>query len=516
MRIVTLERATPVKGGTQVTATHWLDAGSVYLDGEWQAGAGEDVLETVNPATEERICRIPVASAAQTDAAIAAARRAFDRGPWPRLTPADRSRALTRLVDAVGKHVDELVEAVVDTVGSPVTLARGLQVGGPLECLTWFAEVARAGPDGGWERALPPHPTPPSTSLLVREPVGVVAAITAYNYPLNLLAWKLGGALATGCTVVAMPAPQGTLATIAFFRVLQEADLPPGVANLVVGGPAVGERLTSSPDVDLASFTGSVSVGGRIMAQAAPQITRVVLELGGKAPNILLPGADLSPEAVLPSLLRFTRNAGQGCGAFTRILVQRDEHDAFLEAAAPLLEGLAVGDPWDPETVVGPVISAGHRARAEGYLERAAADGGRIAAGGGRPPLARGWYLNPAIVAGLPNDAELCQEELFAPVAAVVPYDDVDHAVALANATRFGLNANVSGRVSEALAVARRLRAGTVTINGGGGLRPDAPWGGFGASGVGRELGMEGVAEFLETKHIQWPLEGPARPPGMG
>ena len=356
----------------------------------------------------------------------------------------------------------------------------------------------------------------PSSSLLVREPIGVVAAVTAYNYPLNLLAWKLGGALATGCTVVAMPAPQGALSTIAFFRILQEADLPPGVVNLVAGGPAIGERLSRSPDIDLASFTGSVKVGGLIMAQAAPQITRTVLELGGKAPNILLPGADLSPQAILMALLRFTRNAGQGCGAFTRILVQRDEHDAFLEAAAPVLESLQVGDPWDPKTVVGPLISDQHRQRVEGYVERALSDGARVAAGGGRPDLERGWYVNPALIAGVANTQEICQEELFAPIAVVLPYDDVDDAVAIANGTRFGLNANVVGKTSEAMAVARRLRAGTVTINGGGGLRPDAPWGGYGQSGVGRELGMEGVAEFLETKHIQWPLDTPGRVQGMG
>lgn len=494
---------------------HWTQFGTTYIDGQWRDGAGDEAIATTNPATEEVLAQLQASSGPQVEDAVAAARRAFDRGPLPRMAPAERGVLLRRIVEAIQRHEEELVGIVVDEVGSPVTLARALQVGGPIASLSWYAERAVSGPAGGWERGLPIHPKPtPTGGLLIREPVGVVAAFTAYNYPLNLLAWKLGGALATGCPVVVLPSPQGALSTVALFRVLEEADLPPGIVNLVLGGPEVGKQLSSHRGVDLVSFTGSERVGGAIMAQAAPNISRVVLELGGKSPNILLPGADTSREAILPSLLRFARNAGQGCAATTRILVHRSDLDDFVAAAGTLLESLHVGDPWNEDTVVGPLISAAHRDRVEGFMARAEDEGAKVVAGGGRPELPRGWYLNPALVAGLPNSAELCQEELFAPIACILPYDSVDEAVDVANDTRFGLNANVAGPVSQAVGVARRIRAGTVTINGGGGLRTDAPWGGYGASGLGRELGEEGLMEFLETKHIQWPLDGVGRPDG--
>lgn len=490
-------------------ATLWAGA-SALIDGRWEAGEGEDLLPIVNPATGSTMCSVRTASTGQAERAVAAAHRAFTDGPWTRMSPRERSMHMYRLVEAVADARDDLIETVIDEVGSPITLARGLQVGMPIDCLGWYAERARVGPPGGWERALPPHHDPVTTSsLLVHEPAGVVAALTAYNYPLNLLAWKLGAALAAGCPMVVMPSPRGTLSTIAFFRAIEQADLPPGLVNLVAGGPEIGKLLSSHRNVAVVSFTGSVGVGAAVMAQAAPGIHKVVLELGGKSPNIITPGARLDEASIRPSLLRFTRNAGQGCGATTRIFVQRDDYDEFLDVAGRLLASLHVGDPWDERTVIGPLISAEHRDRVEAYVDRAVAAGATVVAGGGRPSdQPTGFFINPALVANVSNDDEICQEELFAPIAAVLPYDDLDEAIHLANSTPFGLNANVVGPTTEALAVARRIRAGTVTLNGGGGMRPDAPWGGYGLSGLGRELGTEGLLEFLELKHIQWPLDG--------
>ncbi|HSG78455.1 MAG TPA: aldehyde dehydrogenase family protein [Acidimicrobiia bacterium] len=490
-----------------------VDGGSLYIDGRWEAGEGEP-FDVVNPTTEEVLATVPSAGAGQVDAAVASARRAFDGGVWSAHGPAERAALLRRIVKAIEDNFDDLVDTVVREVGTPIMLARALQVAGPVLNLGWYASAAERGPRGGYEEGLPLDYVPvASASLLKREPIGVVAAIPAFNYPLNLASWKAGGALASGCSTVLYPSPRGTLSTIHFLRVLEEADLPPGALNLVVGGADVGTRLTTAPGVDMVSFTGSAKVGSMVMAQASATLKKVVLELGGKSPNILLPGADIDV-SLAPSILRFARNAGQGCGATTRILVHRSQFDEFMAKATPFVESLEVGDPMSPDTVIGPLIDGGHREWVERMLADAVADGATIAAGGGRPDIERGWFLNPALVVGAPNEAPVCQEELFAPVGAVIPYDTVDEAVAVANASRYNLNANVYGEPGEAMAVANRLRTGTVQVNGGGGMRPDAPWGGSGFSGVGREMGEDGFAEFFVVRHIQWPLGAPAAPQG--
>lgn len=477
------------------------------IGGAWVEGQGGAPEPSIDPFTETVVGEFRPASLGQTQAAVAAARIAFDDGPWTRLSPRDRSRALQRAVDALARRRDALVEIVVAEIGSPVTLARVLQVDAMLEHLAWHAEAARRGPAGGYEVGLPVHAGPPaSTGVLVREPIGVVAALTPYNIPLVGAAWKVGAALAAGCTTVLMPSSRAQLTALAFARALEDADLPPGVFNLVTGGRRVGQELTTSPAVDMITFTGSTSVGASIMAQAAPTLKKVTLELGGKSPNILLPGADVET-AALPSVLRFTRNAGQACGATTRTFVPRRDYDRYTAAVRGVFADLAVGDPWDERTVVGPLIRPEHRESVEGYVERALTGGGRLEAGGGRPATpTRGWFMNPALVGGVGNRAEISQEELFGPVGVVIPYDDVDDAVAMANDCRYGLNANVWGPAADAVRVARMIRSGTVTINGGGGLRPDAPFGGYRHSGIGREAGEEGFLEFFEVKHLQWPL----------
>jgi aldehyde dehydrogenase (NAD+)/betaine-aldehyde dehydrogenase len=482
---------------------------SAHIAGAWVDGEGSP-FSTIDPFTEKILAEVNSVTVTQAEAAIRAARATFDDSGWSRWTPMDRSALLLRLVDGLEAHRNELIDLIVTEVGSPITLARGMQVGMPIENFRWFAEAARRGPRDGLEEGLPLHHQPvTSASLLVREPVGVVAAMTAYNYPFNLIAWKLGAALASGCTVVLMPSPRAVLCTVAFMRVLEEAGCPPGVVNLVVGGPDVGEVIATDPRVDMVSFTGSASVGAHVMGLAARTVKKVVLELGGKSPNIVLPGTDAA-SVLGQSVLRFCRNAGQGCGATTRMFVPRADYDAYAELMAEEMRKLAVGDPHDEHTDVGPLITQEHRDRVKGFVDRAVASGAELLVGGAVPASpATGFFFEPTLVGGIGNDAEIAQEELFGPVGVLLPYDDVEDLVAKANASRFGLNANVWGATSEAMAIARRLRSGTVSINGGGGMRPDAPWGGPGQSGVGREMGEDGLREFYEVKHIQWPVDGP-------
>jgi aldehyde dehydrogenase (NAD+)/betaine-aldehyde dehydrogenase len=436
-----------------------------------------------------------------------AARRSFDDdddGGWRRRPPAERADVLRRLADLLEEHHEELAQLVTAEVGSPISLARTLQTATPVVNFRWAADRAVAGPRGGYREELPPLGGPvPAHSVLLREPVGVVTAITPYNYPINMIAWKVGPALAAGCSVVLLPSPRGTLCSLAFVRLAEEAGVPPGVLNLVTGGPDVGRLVSSHPDVDMVTFTGSNAVGEAVMTAAAPTNKKVVLELGGKSPTVVLPGADLDV-AVGPSMLRFCRNAGQGCGATTRIVVHRDDVDAFVtKAVAFLEERVPTGDPTDEATEVGPLITAEHRERVEGYLSRAVAAGARVLTGGTRPD-GPGFHLLPTLVAGVSPDDEICQDELFAPVAVVLVYDTVEEAVAIANNSRYGLNALVWGDHELAMAVAGRLESGTVAINGGGGGRPDVPWVGAKQSGTGMEMGEDGFAEFFTVKHLQW------------
>ncbi|WZH52408.1 MAG: aldehyde dehydrogenase family protein [Nocardioides alkalitolerans] len=481
---------------------------TTLVDGVWRAGRG-DVVTSTDPATTRELARWAGSSTAQVDDAVAAARRAFDAGTWRGRPPAERAAVLRRLADLLTEHQEELARLVVAEVGSPITLARTLQTATPAANIAWAAEKAASGPRGGYREELPPLERPVRTeSVLLREPIGVVAAITPYNYPINMVAWKVGPALAAGCSVVLLPSPRGTLCTLALVRLAEEAGVPPGVLNLVTGGADIGAHLSGHADVDLVSFTGSNAVGAAVMRAAAATSTKVVLELGGKSPTIVLPGADLD-RAVGPSLLRFCRNAGQGCGATTRILVHRDDLDAFVErAVAFLADHVPLGDPHDEATEVGPLISEEHRARVEGYLERARVRGARVLAGGTRPPAGSGlagWFLAPTLLTGVDPDDEICQDELFAPVAVVLAYDTVDKAMTIANNSRYGLNALVWGDHAEAVAVAERLQSGTVAINGGGPGRPDVPWVGAKQSGIGMEMGEDGFAEFFTVRHLQWP-----------
>jgi aldehyde dehydrogenase (NAD+) len=461
---------------------------------------------SVSPGTGRELATWTGSGLDQAAAAVDAARRSFDTGVWRRRSPEERAGVLLRLADLMEEHHEELAQLVTAEVGSPISLARTLQTATPVVNFRWAAERAVAGPRGGYrERLTPTGPPVPSESVLLREPIGVVAAITPYNYPINMIAWKVGPALAAGCSVVLLPSPRGTLCTVAFLRLVEEAGVPAGVLNLVTGGADVGGLLSSHPSVDMVTFTGSNAVGEAVMTSAAPTNKKVVLELGGKSPTVVLPGADLD-RAVGPSMLRFCRNAGQGCGATTRILVHRDDVDTFVAKAVAFLEThVPTGDPRDDAIEVGPLITAEHRSRVEGYLSRAVSGGARVLTGGTRPDLS-GFFLLPALVADVSADDEICQDELFAPVAALLVYDTVDEAVMIANNSRYGLNALVWGDHDEAVEVAGRLESGTVAINGGGPGRPEVPWVGAKQSGVGMEMGEDGFAEFFTVKHLQWPV----------
>lgn len=494
-------------------AQRMIDDPACYIDGRWETGHGPETTK-LNPTTGQPLGSYASASSDQVKRAIQAARRAHEQGVWSGVSPAERSAKLSALADLMEENAELLKEIVVADVGSPVSLTQSLQLEGALFNIRWFAGGAAVGPDGWYERGMSvdepvggTHPGLASTGILVREPIGVVAAITAYNFPFTLAIWKLGGALAAGCTVVLQPSPRATLSTLALWRLIERLELPPGVVNFVIGDAEVGRQLSGDRDVAMVTFTGSDSIGAQVMSQASASIKKVVLELGGKSANVLLPGTDIGA-AIAPSIMRLVTNAGQRCGATSRIFVPRSDYDEFAAAAAEYMKTVGVGDPRDPDTLVGPLIDARHRKFVQGHIDRAMDAGGTIVAAGSEAPdeLEGGFFIAPLLLGGLANDSEFCQEEQFGPVGAVIAYDDVEEAVALANESRYGLNANVFGPTPEAIRVARRIRAGNVTVNGGGRIRPDAPWGGYGASGIGREAGNEGFREFFEIKHIQWPI----------
>ncbi|MGH3253982.1 MAG: aldehyde dehydrogenase family protein [Streptosporangiaceae bacterium] len=479
---------------------HWVPSvRTLTINNEPVEPAGER-WDVYNPATGQVIATVGGASPEQVDAAVAAARQAF--GPWAALPGTERARHIHRLADMLENAADRLLPSIVNEVGTPVSLASYLQVRMAVDQhLRWAAEAAKTDRTihlGGWNEPVP------TMSDVVHQPVGVVAAITGYNYPLNLAIFKFGAALAAGCTVVVLPSPRTPVTTLFLGELVREAGLPPGVMNVITGNADVGRRLSSHPGVDHVSFTGSDAVGSHIMAQAAEGLKGLTLELGGKSPSIVMPGVDVSKIAV-DMHLRWSRNAGQGCAALARLLVHESLYDEFLEAGAAAFDQMVVGDPWDPATNIGPMIRPDHQRRVISYIDGSIALGGRKLLEVSSPLPDRGWFVNPVLLGNLPRDAPAVQEEIFGPVAVIMPFRDADEAVQLANDTPFGLAANVwCDDPIEARRMAEQIRAGTVWINGGGSMRPDAPFGGYGRSGIGRELGEWGIREYLEVKHIQW------------
>jgi acyl-CoA reductase-like NAD-dependent aldehyde dehydrogenase len=481
-----------------------VDEAVMYRDhflvgGRWVAPTGPDTQDVVSPATEQVVGRFPVATTDDLDAAVGAARTAQHHGAWASSSPAERADALERLSVLLRKREADIAAVTVEEMGVAVSQApRSLGLIGPV--LEYYARAARSFAFDEVVRS------GDRTGLITHEPVGVVAAIIPWNAPVMSAVWKLAPALAAGCTVVLKPPAEAPLGNYLLAEAVVEADLPPGVINVVPGGGAAGAHLVAHPDVDMVAFTGSTAVGKQIMASCAERVARVGLELGGKSAAIVLDDADLA--TVMPTLVHAGMHlSGQVCGAHTRILVSRRRYQQAVEIAAAAAAHIPVGDPHDPATVVGPLVSAAQRARVEGYLELGRAEGARVVAGGGRPAhLTRGWYIEPTIFADVDNSMRLAREEIFGPVLCLIPFDDEDDAVRIANDSPYGLSGGAwSADPARALAVARRIRTGSIAVNGCYPPFPAVPFGGFKQSGIGRELGLPGLHAFLEPRSIGVP-----------
>lgn len=467
---------------------------SQLIDGQWVAGEGES-FPIVNPATEEVLCDMAAGSVAQVHEGVESARRAFETAQWA--DPALRRACLHRLADLIERDSLLLGATLTEEIGSPVA-NRFNQVDVCVAYLRWFAEAAAV----DRTRCLPPLSGMVDTrNLIAMRPVGVVASILAYNYPLFLLITKLGAVVAAGCTTVVMPSQQAPLAVLLAGDLMREAGFPKGVVNMLTGPAEIGKALTEHPDIAKVSFTGSVGVGRKIMQQAATGIRGVVLELGGKSAAIMLPGVDFEKYAKRLHT-RHIQHAGQSCSSPTRYLVERSRMEEFAAVTRRAYASIPVGNPWRPDVLVGPVISRAHRDRVEDFVDEAVAQGAEVVAGGGRSDEPKGWFVNPALVATQDASLRIAREEIFGPVGVLIPYDSVEHAVQIANDSEFGLKAYLFGSAQQAMSLAPSLRVGTVVINQGAGLRVDVPMGGSKQSGIGREWGEEGIREFLESQHV--------------
>jgi acyl-CoA reductase-like NAD-dependent aldehyde dehydrogenase len=477
----------------------------LYIDGRWTDSDGDSVLLVLNPATEETIATVPEGTVSDVERAVAAARRAFDEGPWPTLSTRDRAAAMLRFAEVLEARAGDLIDLNVAEVGCVRAWSEYLQVGLPISHFRDMAERVL----GSFPFEKPMPPTLGATlaqGVVRREPRGVAALISAYNAPTFLNLMKLAPALAAGCTVVLKPAPTTPLEALLLGEVADEAGLPPGVLNVITGDIAASQALTTHPAVDVISFTGSDAVGRLVYAQAAASLKKVILELGGKSASIVLPGADL--DRVVPNVvLNMTTQAGQGCSLLTRTLVHESLLDEVTSRVKQALDQVRVGNPDDPATTMGPLISAAQRDKVEGLIRTGLDEGARIAYGGGRPAgLPRGFFVEPTLFLGVDNSMTIAQREFFGPVGVMLGFKDEEEAVRLANDSAYGLAAGVwAGDPVHAYRLATRLRAGLVYVNGGGaGSSPHTPFGGYKASGLGVERGEYGLDEFLLTKSIIW------------
>ena len=470
----------------------------LYVGGRWVAPAQGGRLDVISPSTEEVIGHAPSASAADVDDAVAAAREAFDTGPWPRTSPEVRAEALASMAAYLTERARPLAELNIDEAGVPITFAHARELG-PAAVFTYFVDITRRFPFREVRRgALAP-------ALVVREPAGVVGAVVPFNGPIMSAAAKIAPALAAGCAIVFKPAPETPLDAFVLAEAAEAAGVPPGVVNVLPGDAAVGQALFAHPDVDRVVFTGSTQAGRAIAQACAGTFKRLTLELGGKAAAVLLEDAPI--EASIASILPMSYfNSGQACIALSRILAPRAHYDEIVDAVVEATRAMTVGDPRDPATVLGPVVSARHRARIEGMIAQARSDGSRVAYGGGRPPhLKRGWYVEPTVFRDVDNASYIAQNEVFGPVLAIIPHDGDDDAVALSNGTPYGLSGAVfTPDIDRAVAFAEKVKVGTFGINGYM-LDFSLPFGGCKQSGIGREFGIEGLAENTEVKAIALP-----------
>jgi len=478
------------------------NSSDLFIDGKLVPG-GSGRYPTINPATEEVLGTAADGSAEDMSRAIDAARRAFDATDWSTNTEL-RVRCIRQLRDAMKANIEQLRELTIAEVGAPRMLTAAAQLEGPIEDLSFSADTAES---YEWRQDL--GVASPmgikSRRTIAREAVGVVGAITPWNFPHQINLAKLGPALAAGNTIVLKPAPDTPWCAAVLGELIAEhTDIPPGVVNIVTSNDhAVGALLSSDPRVDMVSFTGSTNTGRAVMAAGAATIKKVFLELGGKSAFLVLDDADLAGACAM-SAFTASMHAGQGCAITTRLVVPRARYEEAVEAAAATMAGLKAGDPNNPGTICGPVISERQRDRVQSYLDLAIAEGGRFACGGGRPAdRDRGFFIEPTVIAGLDNNARVAREEIFGPVLTVIAHDGDDDAIRIANDSPYGLSGTVfSTDPDRAQAAAARMRVGTVNVNGGVWYSADAPFGGYKQSGVGREMGLAGFEEYLELKVI--------------
>lgn len=458
-----------------------------------------DVVRVVSPHTEEVIAEVTASTPNDVDSAVGAARAAFDSGWWSRIEPGERIAVIRRLADIYDRGRTEMANTITAEIGAPISFAQRAQVGLPAVMIRAFCDLADR---HEWHQTRTGYFG--ADVHIRKEPVGVAAAIVPWNMPQFLIITKLVPALLAGCTVVLKPAPESPLDAQLLVEMLTEAGLPPGVVNLVVGGATVGESLVAHPGVDKVSFTGSTLAGRAVAASCAANLTKVSLELGGKSAAVVLD--DASPDNVAAGVRSASlSNSGQICNALTRVLVPQAQQDAYVDALAAEMTALRIGDPTDPQTQIGPLVSRRQQQRVRDYIEIGKSEGGQLITGGAEMPegLASGWYVQPTLFAGADNDMRIAREEIFGPVITVIPYRNEDDALAIANDSDYGLAGSVwTDDPERALAIATRMHTGTLGINQGYTMDPFAPFGGVKASGYGRELGPEGLDSYLQTKAI--------------
>ncbi|MGO8870742.1 MAG: aldehyde dehydrogenase [Acidimicrobiales bacterium] len=471
----------------------------LFVGGAWAAPSTDDVIEVVSPHTEEVIATVAAAGPDDVDRAVAAARGAYDEGPWPRLDPKERIDAVRRLAALYAARRREMAELITAEMGAPISFSKFAQATLPMMVMNGFADL---GDDVAWEER---RPGQYGDDIIVRrEPTGVAVGIVPWNMPQFLIAGKLAPALVAGCPLIIKPAPETPLDALLLAELVEELGLPPGVVSVLPGGRDVGEFLVGHPGVDKVSFTGSTAVGRQVAATCGASLTRVSLELGGKSAAIVLDDAD--PEAVASGVrVAGLMNSGQACVAQTRVLVPSSRYDKFVEALAAMVESVPVGDPSDKNTEVGPMVARRQQERVRGYIESGLQEGARLAVGGADLPggVDRGWYVRPTLFVDVDNGMRIAREEIFGPVLSVIPYSDDDEAVRIADDSDYGLSGSVwTADVDRGLDVARRVRTGTFGVNQPYSMDPAAPFGGMKASGIGRELGCEGLHGYLELKAI--------------
>jgi acyl-CoA reductase-like NAD-dependent aldehyde dehydrogenase len=465
----------------------------IYIGGQWVQSTGTGVLEVINSTTEQVMGSVPEGTVEDVDNAVAAARSAFES--WSQTSVQERADWMQRISEGLRARMDEIAELIAQEVGMPIKLSNMIQAGLPT---TTFGSMPKLLAELQWEEEV-------GNSLIVREPVGVVGAITPWNYPLHQIAAKVAPALAAGCTVVLKPSQVAPLNAALLADVIDEEGLPAGVFNLVTGrGAVIGEALARHPDVDMISFTGSTEAGRRVSEAAAGTIKRVALELGGKSPNVILEDANLE-QAITDGVSKCFLNSGQTCSALTRMLVPRSRLAEAEQIAAAVAEQFKPGDPFESGTMLGPLVSEGQRKLVRDYITKGTEEGAKLVTGGVESPqgLEQGYFVRPTVFSDVTPGMTIAQEEIFGPVLAIMPYEDDEDAVRIANDSVYGLAGGVwSADEERAKRIARRIRTGQVEINGGA-FNPLAPFGGYKQSGYGRELGRFGLEEFLQIKSLQ-------------